>query len=78
MWKVLLSRRTKRSVVGSPHGKAQIAIRPAEHFICVILVLAVVFPEANSADLIAASFAKRLEATARASKRKVADRSHAV
>ena len=78
MRKVLLSRRTKRAVVGSPHCKAQIAIRPAEHFVCVIVVLPIVFPEAHSADFIAAAFAKRFEAAARTSKRKVTDRSHAV
>ena len=80
MRKVLSARSAKCSVVGSPHCKAQIAIGPAEHFVCVIIVLPVVFPEADGADFIAATLAERLESAARASERKVADadRSHAV
>ncbi len=78
MREVLLSRRTKCSVIGSPYGKAQIAIRTAKHFIGVIVILPIVFPEADGAYFISAALAKRSEAAARASKRKVADMSHAV
>jgi hypothetical protein len=51
------TRSAKRSIVGSPDCKAQTPIWSAEHFICVIVVLPVVFPEAYSADFIVASFA---------------------
>jgi hypothetical protein len=53
-------------------------IGTAEHFVRVVIVLPVVFPEADGADFIAATHAERLESAARASERKIADRSHAV
>jgi len=69
MRKVLPTTCAKRPVVGAPHSKAQIAIRPAEYFICVVVILPVVFPEANSANFVATTFAKSLKATAGAPKR---------
>jgi hypothetical protein len=71
--KVLLTRSAKRSIVGPPDCETQTPIWSAEHFICVIVVLPVVFPEAYGADFIVASFAERLEAATRASKRKITD-----
>ena len=76
--KVLPSGSAKRPVVGASHGEAQIAIWPTEYFISVMVVLPIVFPEADSADFIAATFSERFVATARASKRKIAERRHAV
>jgi hypothetical protein len=76
--KILPARSAKRTIVGSPACKAQTPIWSAEHFTCVIVVLPVVFPKAYGTDFIVASFAERLEAAARASKRKIADWSHAV
>lgn len=78
MRKVLPAGSAIRSIVGSPDCKAQTSIGSAEHFICVIFILPIVFPEAYSADFIVASFAERLAAAARASKWKIADWSHAV
>jgi hypothetical protein len=76
--KVLPAGSAKRPIVGSSDCKAQTPIGSAEHFICVIFVLPIVFPEAYSADFIVASFTERLEAAARTSKWKIADLSHAV
>jgi hypothetical protein len=74
----LLPRGAKCTVIGSPLREAQITVRATEHFICVVIVLPVVFPEAHGADLVAAASTESFEAAAWAPQWKVTNMAHVV
>ena len=52
-------------------SEAEGAIRTASDDVCIVLILAVVFPEADSTDLETSSHAQRLAETTGATKRQV-------
>ena len=47
-------------------GEAQSAVRPAAYFIGIMVILAVIFPEANRADFVMSSPVQGLEPATRA------------
>jgi hypothetical protein len=56
---VLLGARSEREIVLPRCPQAQFAIRTAPDLICIRVILAVVLPEANLANLVAATLGKR-------------------
>lgn len=51
MWEVLFARSTKLPVIGPTVDETEVAIGATQHLVCIVVILAVVLPEANSTNL---------------------------
>jgi hypothetical protein len=68
---VLFTRGSEPLIVESALRETEVAIRAARHLVSVSVILTVILPEANRADLECSALAERLMTTARTAKRKV-------
>jgi len=68
MWDILFARCAKLLIVDSGLCEAEVAIGAAKYLVSIGVILAIILPEANGADLVSPALVERLVATAWATK----------